>query len=449
MPTSYERAPRSLSRHATTLALACWAFLAAVAVRAEEQAAGHGRPVPTAALTVEDAVDEALHANRDLRTAYFAIEQARARLVQSGLWPNPALDLSGSHDFAFANEGEYASSSGFEQRFPVAGRIGRAKDVARVDVALALAEVRDAARRLIGEVQSTFYDLLVLNAQIAERDRLVDIARRLVDVSEARAKLAEVSALDVNTARIELQRLELERSLLVAQQRARSAELNRLLGRAPEASVTVSGEITPTAPPPQATLRSKALRRRPDLQQVSLQADRARAERALARAERWEDWTVGFSYDRDRLVIDGAPPQQADQLLGLRLTVPLPLLNRNQGRIAEAASIEAQARSRTGALELTVVAEIEAAYRRLEEIRHVVEGYRTTLIPLTDRNVALAQDAYRGGLTSVTQVVQVQRQQSELRTGYLDVLGQYRRAVIDLEVASAASPHLETLGGVQ
>jgi len=113
--------------------------------------------------------------------------------------------------------------------------------------------------------------------------------------------------------------------------------------------------------------------------------------------------------------------------------------------MAEAASLEAQARSRASALELTVLAEIEATSRRLEEIRQVVEGYRTKLIPLTDRNVALAHDAYRGGLTSVTQVVQVQRQQSELRTGYLDVLGQYRRATIDLEVAAATSPFLEKL----
>lgn len=446
MLISYGRAPCSLSRRATTLALACGAFLAAGAVRAEEQTAGHSRPSPTAAVSVEDAVDEALHANRDLQTAYFTIEQARARLVQAGLWPNPALDFSGAHDFAFANEGEYATTTGFEQRFPVAGRIGRAKDVARVDVALALAEVHDAARRLIGEVQSAFYEVLVLNAQIVERERLVDIAGRLVNVSEARAKLAEVSALDVNTARIERQRLELERNLLVAQQRARSAELNRLLGRTPEAPVTVTGEIVaPIKPLAGATLRSEALQHRPDLRQVSLQADRARAERELARAERWEDWTLGFGYDRDRQVVNGAPPQRADQLLGLRLTIPLPLLNQNQGRIAEAASLEAQAKSRASALELAVLTEVEAAYRRVEEIKQVVDGYRSKVIPLTDRNVALAQDAYRAGLTSVTQVVQVQRQQSELRTGYLDVLGQYRRATIDLEVAAATSPFLEKL----
>ena len=444
MVVLHERASCSLGGRARALVLACAASLVAIVARAEAKPATMAAPP----LPIEQAVDEALRANRDLRTAYFAIAQARARLVQAGLWPNPALDLSGSHDVAFANEGEYTATAGFEQRFPVAGRIGRAKDVARVDVALAVAEVRDAARRLIGDVHATFYDLVALGMQIAERERLIAIARQLVDVSAARAKLAEVSTLDVTTARIELQRLELERSLLVAQQDARSADLNRLLGRAPEGVLAVVGELSPSIPPPsREALQREALRRRPDLQQVSLQADRARAERLLARAERWEDWTLGFGYDRDLQVIQGAPPQRADQLLGLRLTIPLPLLNQNQGRIAEAESLEAQARSRRSALELAVGAEVESAYRRIEEIRRVVEGYRTKLIPLADSNIAVAQDAYRSGLTSVHQVIQVQRQQSELRTGYIDVLGQYRRATTDLEVAAGTSAHLDWLEG--
>lgn len=394
-------------------------------------------------LRVDDAVREAIAANRDLRTAYFAIDQARGRLVQAGLWPNPALEFSGSRDFAFSNEGEYATSTGFAQRFPVAGRIARAKDVARVDVALALAEVRDASRRLIAAVKGAFFALVALNEQIAARELLIDVDRRLVEVSEARAKRAEVSAIDVNTARVELERLALERKLLGAEARARSAELDRLLGRDPAAPLEVEESGVPAAPPPLDSLRAEALRRRPDLQQALLEADRARAERALAKAERWEDWTVGFSYDRDRTVIDGAPAQPSDQLLGLRLSVPLPIWNANQGRIAEADARESQARSRASALELAIASELEAAHRRAEEVAGVTERYRASLVPLTERNVRLSQDAYRSGLANITQVVQAQRQQSDLRTAYLDALAQYRRALVDLEAAAAASPFLE------
>lgn len=422
----------SKRRRVATLALIGAAWLGA-----------HAAPACGAPITIDDAVREALSANRDLRATYHAIAQARARLVQVGLWANPSLELSGTDDVAFANEGEYTASAGFQQRFPVAGRLARARDLARVDVALALAEARDATRRLIGEVQTACTDLLLLQAQAAVRRDLSAIDRRLVDASEARAMLAEVSALDVNTARLELERLELERRILGAQAQARAAELNRLLGRVPEAPLEIADPAMPAPPPPLDVLAARALERRPDLHQVRLDADRARAERALALAERWEDWAIGVSYDRDHQVVNGAPPQGADQFLGLRLTVPLPLWNQNQGRIAEAEARTARATDKVAALELAIHAELASAHRRVEELGQIVERYHAALVPLADRNVQLAQDGYRQALVNVTQVVQVQRQQGELRGAHLDALAQYRRAAIDLEAAAAASPFLD------
>ena len=51
-----------------------------------------------------------------------------------------------------ANEGEYDFATGFKQRFPITGRLTKAKAVARVDVAQAMAEVRNQERLLAGEV---------------------------------------------------------------------------------------------------------------------------------------------------------------------------------------------------------------------------------------------------------------------------------------------------------
>jgi cobalt-zinc-cadmium efflux system outer membrane protein len=461
--SDHEEAPSRLRRR-VLLAATCAAQLVAALVCADSVLGGSqgsrihgGRPIATAAgsagrsqeptLSIDAAIRESLQSNRDLRSAYFAIGQARARLLQAGLWPNPALDLAGARDVLFANEGEYTISIGFEQRFPVAGRLARARDLARVDVALALAEVHDARRRLIGEVQMAFYELLILQAQTAIRDELISIDRRLVEVSEARAKLAEVSALDVNTARLEFQRLELERQVLGAQAAAKTTELNRLLGRQADTPLSPTGEIRPEPPAALPALREAALRRRPDLQQAALTADRAQAELRLAKAERWEDWVVGLGYDRDRQVVDGAPPQSADQLLGVRLTVPLPVWNRNQGRIAEAGAREGQATSTVAALELTILSEIESAYRRVADFGRVADGYHADVAPLSDRTVQVAQDAYRQGLANVTQVVQVQRQQTELRAAYLEALTQQRRAAVDLEVAAATSPFLDEAEG--
>ena len=96
----------------------------------------------TTNLTPESAVAMALAENRDLVAARFAIRQAEGRLKQAGLWPNPEFELGGKNDRAFANEGEYDFATGFKQRFPITGRLKKAKVVARVDVAMAMAEVR-------------------------------------------------------------------------------------------------------------------------------------------------------------------------------------------------------------------------------------------------------------------------------------------------------------------
>ena len=109
-------------------------------------------PLPASKLTVSSAVSLALQNNRDLIAARFAVAQAEGRLKQAGLWPNPEWETRYASDTAFANEGEYDFATGFKQRFPITGRLTKAKAVARVDVAQAMAEVRNQERLLAGEV---------------------------------------------------------------------------------------------------------------------------------------------------------------------------------------------------------------------------------------------------------------------------------------------------------
>ena len=45
---------------------------------------------PVQALSIDQAVDLALRENRDLRAARIQVEEARARLVQARLFPNPS-----------------------------------------------------------------------------------------------------------------------------------------------------------------------------------------------------------------------------------------------------------------------------------------------------------------------------------------------------------------------
>ncbi len=141
-----------------------WLALSAGASRAQEP------------MTLDQAVERALTNNRDLRAAYQSVEVARGRLIQAGLWPNPALEIAGRTAAVITGENERNVGVAFAQEFPITRRLALAKEVSRVDVVLALTEIRNRERLLIGQVETEFINLLLLRRQIAQRDESKQIS---------------------------------------------------------------------------------------------------------------------------------------------------------------------------------------------------------------------------------------------------------------------------------
>src|SRR5450830_966441 len=117
-------------------------------------------------LTLEQAVQNAVANNRELAAARVRIEEAKARLQQAGLWPNPELELAGRFDNAFDNEGEHTVAAAVNQPFSVSGRVGAQKSVAQVDIERALVEVADLERRTAGAVRTAFTELIAIEEQL-------------------------------------------------------------------------------------------------------------------------------------------------------------------------------------------------------------------------------------------------------------------------------------------
>ena len=390
----------------------------------------------TAKLTLPQLIQLARQENKDLQAARYAIEIGQARLLQSGRYANPRLEVSGSNDFLFKNEGEYNGAIGLSQEFPIAGRILRQQDVARVDVALAEVEIQDAERRLAGEIAVNFYRFVAITHQIAVRDHLIEIEQKLVGVTQARLQAAEVSELDVNAVQLDLQRLRQERARFLTQEQTLIATLNQLTGREASNPLLLDG-ATPDIEPLSSVELQQAMARelRPDLRLAMLQADRAGAEKALAQAQRWEDWTVGLGVQQDRVAIDGAPRQGSDRALMLSLSIPLPLLNHNQGAIAEANAKGRQARARIEALQLSIDTEIASTHAEASRLEELLRQYQDSLLPISERNVQLAQRGYAQGVVSIIETTQALRQQGDLNVAYLDTLDQYLGALVRLHSA--------------
>lgn len=393
------------------------------------------------ALGIKEFTQIALNNNKDLRAARYNVAIARARLVQAGFWSNPNLNVSNNDDRLFDNEGEYSRSAGFTQAFPISGRIAKQKRVARLDVERAMAEIREAERQLGAKVANAFYALVITEQRLKQLNYLLAINRELVRVIHNRYHAAEISKLDDNSARIEYQRIEQEKQILHSLRISQYATLNQLLGQAANHPLSLQKDINVhRQTPKRQRLQALALQNRPDRQSVLLSIHRARADCQLAYAERFADWTLGVGVQQDKIVVEGAPKQQADRTLGITLSVPLPLLNANQGRIMETSATGTQAIMALRALNLAIETEVASNHAQLQALQRSLLQTKDTSLKLSLNNIKLARDAYQNGQISFLNVLQVQRQQNELQVTYLTTLEKYFQAYVALCTAIGPGP---------
>jgi cobalt-zinc-cadmium efflux system outer membrane protein len=398
---------------------------------------------PIQGLTIDQAVDIALRENRDLLAARVQVEEARGRLTQAGLFPNPALDSNFSSDFAFANEGERTFSTGISQPIPLSGRIGAQKKVARIDIKRTFADIANIERVLVRDVRRAFIEIMAIDEQIKLQDTLINLNSDLVKGIKAGIKEGLASEKDLNAIVISLQQARQEKEVLISQRKSKILELNRLLGKPPTFSFVPKGklEYEATKGLTQYSVET-AYAQRPDVRFAKLGIDLLRADLRLAKALRFEDITAGIFYERNRSILDipeGSIPN-TDNLIGFRLTIPLPFFDRKQGLIAEVRAREIRAEESVEALKLEIGQEVNDALNRVNTLSGLLETYQSGILKTAEDNVSLVESGYKQGLAGITEVIQSRQQFATLKSSYISAVRDYQIALNDLQISTGIYP---------
>lgn len=389
-------------------------------------------------------ITQVLENNRDLASIRWIIKEAEGKLKQSGLWPNPELELARTSDRNYNNEGEYAASVGFVQKFPISGRLSKAKEVARVDVALALAEVRELERTIIRDALKVAFELCVTEKQLNYNRQSEETLQGLIKISEQRLKQAEISKADLNLEKIELQKIKLSSANLRVEKQTALASMSALLGGIP--AKAISFPCTSSSYQAQNFLlipTEQAIVLRPDYQIAQLERDRASAELKLAKAQTYEDWSIGFGYERDVSNFDlVGVERQRDEFLGFRLSIPLPIWNQNEGRVDETRATRSRSEAQVEAVNVRILKEIDSARAKVIGLGPVINQYENESLNLAEQNVQLLNQSYRDGLLPIRAVIQGQQQLVDVRQSYANTLRDYLLALVELEFSLAANPFL-------
>ena len=382
------------------------------------------------ALSVDAAADYALRQNPTLAAARLSIAQAQGRLQHSGRLSNPELDL----EFARMTRGrEGLLGVSLMQRFPLTARLRFEKAASRAELAAAEAEVRDGERKLAAEVRAQAIRLIASRGQRELRARLQENSRELAGFLQNRVESGEAAAVEATQVDLETQVLQLEALQLSAAETALAGELRALLG-APQA-VTITGEL----PAPKSIGHAARIAGRADIEAAEHRLAAAEAAAQKQRASRWEDFGVAASYTRERTK-DEPESLETDHVIGLRVSIPLPLWNDNAGRIQEAEATAARATEEVMATRFSARAEAATAREEMAALVTLLTQLDAQLLPKATQIEEQIRQQYATGQSPLTDVLRARSRRLELQRQRLDALRDYHLARVRFEAATSLRP---------
>ena len=385
-------------------------------------------------LTAEMAVRMALANSPELSADTEEIKGLHEAAEKMPFLINPLLELEAKSGALTKSPDEKSASIALLQEIPLSAAGTRRRAVARADAAVVSLRFEEKKLRLADQVRRAW------SASAIEQQRLdllrtqTEIAETLLTIARERFAAGDLPEFEAQLAELELRRQMLRQTEQQVALLSMRRQLANLVGLAKEQELPpLAPVVAPSLPLlPDEQLLALAVERRPDLAAQKKEAEREEANLGLAKAEAVPNLTVGLSYTNERssqnaydlqggLLVPGKE-RTTDHILGLKLSLPLPLFSRNQAAIAKAAGMVSASRQRTEAVRRTALAEVRdlLAHHRLATT--ALELHRTALGPAARENLKTQETAFRLGEIGIQLVLDEKRRLFEQQEAELKAL---------------------------
>lgn len=319
---------------------------------------------------------------------------AHSKVERAGRWDNPQVEYA-RETLDTPNGDNEETLYLVRQRINLAGVKGLERRAAHLALDADEARLELNKRDIIGDVRQLFYQALASAEQYQTlalwHQRLTELTR---DVS-ARTAAGDASRYD--QARLERELALLTGELLSARSAYASARDHLAVLTGTETTALVGDLLPPTAA---SVITPALIEKHPSLRVLSAQAESADAEQKAARRSRWPEVTLGVG---QRDLVDGG--MKADGHV-VSVTLDIPLFDRAQGNISEAAHRSRLLRAEHALEEHHLLAEARRIQRDWSAQREAAlalqPGEARSLIPM-------AEAAFKAGEINVMELIDAYR----------------------------------------
>jgi cobalt-zinc-cadmium efflux system outer membrane protein len=370
-------------------------------------------------LTLERAIEAALERNPDLLAFKFNIRLADAEKLQASFFPNPEVG------FEYENFDEPEKTLTIGYLLELGGKRRLRMDMAEASAELALLEFDAARIEIVYETARAFIDVLVAQETLRIATDKEKVADRVYETARERVQAGRVSPMEQATAEIKRNHARLE---------VRQAEDELLIARTSLAAMwggsatdfkSADGLLDRIQPVPSFDALVAVMDDSPAIKAKLSEIKIADRGIDLEKRKRIPDLTFSGGVKK----VDGS-----DDLIYIAgLSLPIPLFDRNQAAVGRAAAERDRRKGALAAEKNRLSKDLKIAYQRLTTAHQQVTVIKTDILPSAHGVLDGIAEGYQEGEFSLIDMLEAWNTLYESHESYVQWLGQYHHATIDLE----------------
>lgn len=385
-------------------------------------------------ITLDQAIDLAISHNHALKATQTQIQQSQAGEVTAALRPNPNLTADSlfipiepqnfnSSTISNVTEFDVGVSYLFERGGKRHHRIEAARDV----TSQTRYQVSDSERALIFNTAQQFITVQLAESNLDFANQDLAGFQNTVNIAQEQYKAGAISEGDLLKITVQLLQFQTDVSSAKVAKLQALANLREFLGYdAVPPNYDVEGDLTyQPLQLNQDDLLLRALKNRPDLLAARQGVRAAESQYTLAKANGKVDVTGALTYSH-----------VADQnLLGVTVSLPLQIFDRNQGEIARTRYAMTGAQETAYAASDTVLTDVSSAYQAFSGNQEVVNLYVGGYLKQAQDSRDISEYAYRRGASSLLDFLDAERSYRATQLAYRQALANYVIALEQLKEA--------------
>jgi cobalt-zinc-cadmium efflux system outer membrane protein len=377
--------------------------------------------------------------NPVLRADQINVEEMKAEEITAFLRPNPQLAgaTDGTQLARHAGVWQPVSGTQYQGSFSYLHERERKRELrlqsAKEGTQITASQHEDLERNLLFNLRSMFVQTLEAKAVLDLARADLDYYDKIIDISRARFKVGDIAQIDLD--RIELLRVQYEAEIETATVNLRTAkfELLELLNeRTPVDKFDVTGTFDwSDALRPLEDYHQIALDNRPDLRAAIETIQQSDTNHKLAVSNgstdptysAWATYNPSFNNPNDK------------ETLGLSVSIPLRIFDRNQGEKKRTLLDIDRSRSAKDAAQAQVFDDVDSTYEQLRSNMALLRPYKEKYRDQATRVRDTVTFSYEHGAASLMDFLNAQSDYRVVQLAYVQLIGSYLTFVGQMNMA--------------